>query len=284
MCTRNYSSYDEDSSNDSNSYTDLTCVSIDYDNLFQEHRNIFKYNNDLITNPFSFINENFKLAFNQVFILRKGETKIDYENKKNLFSTEHPTTKRKRGRFTLKKNERKEHTKYTEDNIIRKIQNHYMNFIIYFINDFINSKDKRNRFIEFNYKVKSDITKAHRKELEDSSINDLLNNILISKKYKKCPEYNKNLVGKLLKNKKDTSLKDLFGMKYLELFDYYYNNNEPSKEIEINNKIIKLSPDTETFYTLIQNNEDMKERILEVAEKIYINKIALLRYIKNKYE
>ena len=159
-----------------------------------------------------------------------------------------------------------------------------MNFIIDFINDFINSKGKRNRFIEFNYKVKSDISKAHRKELEDSSINDLLNNILISKKYKKCPEYNKNLVGKLLKNKKDTSLKDLFGMKYLELFDYYYNNNEPSKEIEINNKIIKLSPDTETFYTLIQNNEDMKERILEVAEKIYINKIALLRYIKNKYE
>ena len=284
MYKRNYSSYDEDSSSDSNSYTDSTCVSIDYDNLFQEHRNIFKYNNDLITNPFSFINENFKLAFNQVFILRKGETKIDYENKKNLFSTEHPTTKRKRGRFTLKKNERKEHTKYTEDNIIRKIQNHYMNFIIDFINDFINSKDKRNRFIEFNYKVKSDISKAHRKELEDSSINDLLNNILISKKYKKCPEYNKNLVGKLLKNKKDTSLKDLFGMKYLELFDYYYNNNEPLKEIEINNKIIKLSPDTETFYTLIQNNEDMKERILEVAEKIYINKIALLRYIKNKYE
>jgi hypothetical protein len=73
-------------------------------------------------------------------------------------------------------------------------------------------------------------------------------------------------------------------MKYLELFDYYYNNNEPLKEIEINNKIIKLSPDTETFYTLIQNNEDMKERILKVAEKIYINKIDLLRYIKNKYE
>ena len=284
MRTRNYFSYDEDSSSDSNSYTDSSCVSIDYENLFQEHINIFNYNSNLINNSFSYTNENFKLAFNQAFILRKGETKIDYENKKNLFSTEHLTTKRKRGRFISKKNKRKEHNKYTEDNVITKIQNHYMNFIIDFINDFINSKDKRNRFIEFNYKVKSDISKAHRKELEDSSINDLLNNILISKKYKKCPEYNKNLVGKLLKNKKDTSLKDLFGMKYLELFDYYYNNNEPLKEIEINNKIIKLSPDTETFYTLIQNNEDMKERILKVAEKIYINKIDLLRYIKNKYE
>ena len=284
MRTRNYFSYDEDSSSDSNSYTDSSCVSIDYENLFQEHINIFNYNSNLINNSFSYTNENFKLAFNQAFILRKGETKIDYENKKNLFSTEHPTTKRKRGRFTSKKNERKEHTKYSEDNVIRKIQNHYMNFIIDFINDFINSKDKRNRFIEFNYKVKSDISKAHRKELEDSSINDLLNNILISEKYNECPEFNKNLADKLLKNKNDTFLKDLFDMKYLELFDYYYNNNKPLKEIKIKNKVIKLSPKTKTFYTLIKKNEDMKERILEVVEKIYIKKIALLGYMKNKYE
>ena len=103
MRTRNYFSYDEDSSSDSNSYTDSACVSIDYENLFQEHINIFKYNSNLINNPFSYTNENFKLAFNQVFILRKGETKIDYENKKNLFSTELLTTKIKRGRFTSKK-------------------------------------------------------------------------------------------------------------------------------------------------------------------------------------
>ena len=47
MSTRNFSSYDEDSSSDSNSYTDSSCVSIDYENLFQEHINIFNYNSNL---------------------------------------------------------------------------------------------------------------------------------------------------------------------------------------------------------------------------------------------
>ena len=158
-----------------------------------------------------------------------------------------------------------------------------MNFIIKLINDYVSSKEKK-RFKDFTHKIKSKISKAYREELEDSSINDLLNNILISEKYNECPEFNKNLADKLLKNKNDTFLKDLFDMKYLELFDYYYNNNKPLKEIKIKNKVIKLSPKTKTFYTLIKKNEDMKERILEVAEKIYIKKIALLGYMKNKYE
>ena len=150
-----------------------------------------------------------------------------------------------------------------------------MNFIIKLINDCVSSKEKKRRFKYFTHKIKSDASKAHREELEDPSINDLLNNILISEKYNECPEFNKNLADKLLKNKKDKFLKDLFDMKYLELFDYYYNNNKPLKEIKIN-RIIKLSPKTKTFYALIKKNKDMKERILEVAEKIYMKKIALL--------
>ena len=275
MSTRNYSTYDEDSSNDSNSYLNSKYISIDFENLFQEQKNILKYNTDLENKLFSNTNENFKSIFNQVFIFRKEETEIENENKKYLFSTELLTNKRKRGRFTSNKKKRKEHNKYTEDNVITKIQTHYMNFIIKLINDCVSSKEKKRRFKYFTHKIKRDVSKAHREELEDSSINDLLNNILISEKYNECPEFNKNLADKLLKNKKDKFLKDLFDMKYLELFDYYYNNNKPLKEIKIN-RIIKLSPKTKTFYALIKKNKDMKERILEVAEKIYMKKIALL--------
>ena len=283
MITRNYCTYDEDSSNDSNSYLNSKYISIDFENLFQEQKHVLKYNNDLENKLFSNTNEDFKSTFNQVFILRKEETEIENENKKYLFSTKHFTYKRKRGRLTSNKKKRNEHTKYTEDNVITKIQTHYMNFIIKLINDYVSSKEKK-RFKDFTHKIKSKISKAYREELEDSSINDLLNNILISEKYNECPEFNKNLADKLLKNKNDTFLKDLFDMKYLELFDYYYNNNKPLKEIKIKNKVIKLSPKTKTFYTLIKKNEDMKERILEVVEKIYIKKIALLGYMKNKYE
>ena len=143
---------------------------------------------------------------------------------------------------------------------------------------------KRNLFKDFTHKIKRNVSTTHLKELENSSINDLLNNIKISTKIKKCPEYNKNLADKLLKKEKGKFLKDLFDMKYLELFEYYYNNNKPLKEIEINGRIIKLSPKTETFYVLIQKNKDMKERILEITEKIYIKKIISLRYIKDNNE
>ena len=61
-------------------------------------------------------------------------------------------------------------------------------------------------------------------------------------------------------------------MEYLELFDYYYNGNKPTKNIVIDDQTIKLSESTTTFFDLIQKNKvdkEHKERILEVAEKIF---------------
>ena len=140
MSTRNYSSYDEDSSNDSNSYFNPKYVSIDFDDLlFQEQRINLKYDTDLKNKPFSNANENFQSAFNQVFISREEETETDNENEKRLFSIEH-FNKRKRGRFTSNKTKREEHNKYTKDNVIRKIQTHYLSFIIDFINMFLLKK------------------------------------------------------------------------------------------------------------------------------------------------
>lgn len=214
--------------------------------------------------------ENFNSAFNLVFNNNIEEGNSDIEIKKPLFSTE-VFGKKKRGRYAKNKSKRREHNKMTEDNVITKIQTHFMSFIIKFINDCINLKGQKNKFKKFNHKIKSNISKRHIKKLKDSSIKDLLKNIPISTKYKNHNEFiNKNLVDKL---SKDSFFKGLFNMRYLDLFNYYYNNNRPLKEISINNKIIKLSPKTETFYELIEKHKDYKERILEVTEKIYINEI-----------
>ena len=191
---------------------------------------------------------------------------IGNNNKEKLFSVKF-LTKRKRGRISTNKYKRKKHTKITEDNINTKIQTHYMNFIIDFINDCIPSKNKRNLFKYFNYKEKSDTSLANIKKLKNSSINELLKNIPISVKFKKSSEnINIKLVDKL---SKDSFFKDLFAMKYLELFSYYYNDNKPLTEIEINNRIIKLSTKTKSFFKLIQKNKDIKERIIEVVDKFY---------------
>ena len=108
-----------------------------------------------------------------------------------------------------------------------------------------------------------------------------MNNICVSPKYK-CNEYaNRKLVDKY--TKKNSFLKDLFKMEYLELFHYYYNGNKPTREIIINNKTIKLSENTETFFDLIEKNKNDKkhiERILEVAEKIFKVKKVWKNYYK----
>ena len=148
-----------------------------------------------------------------------------------------------------------------------------MKFIINLLNDCIPSNDKKTksaRFKHFNHQEKRNPNQIHIDELKNSTLNDLLNNICVSPKYK-CNEYaNRKLVDKY--TKKNSFMKDLFKMGYLELFNYYYNGNKPTREIIINDKTIKLSENTETFFDLIEKNKNDKkhiERILEVAEKIF---------------
>ena len=210
----------------------------------------------------------FDLFFNNN---KEENTKIHYDNKRRFFSIEN-FGKKKRGRPATNKTKRKPHDKNSEDNVITKIQAHYMKFIINFINDYINSKSKRKLFKHFNYKDKSSPKKMHIKELQDSSISDLLMNIQFSTKYKKNKnaEFNRKLVEKLSKD--NTFFTRLLKMEYLELFDYYYNGNMPTKKIVIDDQAINLSKSTETFFDLIQKNKvdkEHKERILEVAEKIF---------------
>jgi len=211
----------------------------------------------------------FDLLFNNN---KEEDIKIYNYNKRCFFSIEN-FGKKKRGRPATNNTKRKPHTKNTEDNVITKIKTHYMKFIINFINDCINSKNKKKLFKHFNHKDKSSPTRMHIKELQDSSISDLLMNIQYSTKYKKNKknaEFNRKLLEKLSKD--NTFFTRLFKMEYLELFDYYYNGNKPTKKIVIDDQTIKLSESTTTFFDLIQKNKDdkeHKERILEVAEKIF---------------
>ena len=211
----------------------------------------------------------FDLLFNNN---KEEDIKIYNYNKRCFFSIEN-FGKKKRGRPATNNTKRKPHTKNTEDNVITKIKTHYMKFIINFINDCINSKNKKKLFKHFIHKDKSSPTRMHIKELQDSSISDLLMNIQYSTKYKKNKknaEFNRKLLEKLSKD--NTFFTRLFKMEYLELFDYYYNGNKPTKKIVIDDQTIKLSESTTTFFDLIQKNKvdkEHKERILEVAEKIF---------------
>ena len=85
--------------------------------------------------------------------LKTEESENKNLNNKPVFITE--IGKKKRGKEAKKKN-KKEHRAWSRDNIINKIQIHFLNFVIFFLNDCIHQILKNNRmnfkkFIAFFY-------------------------------------------------------------------------------------------------------------------------------------
>ena len=189
------------------------------------------------------------------------------ENKMN-FSENIP----KRGRKRLKmENKKAIHGSNNFDNIQRKIQVHFLSFLINFCNDALKTEytQFRHTFKQINYKSKTTVNFNHTSFLKKSSIKDLLN-LEISEKYSTYNKFeNKKLLDKIILKSK--WLNDLFEMNYLKLFDYYYNKEEPLYKIIFENKEILLSSKTKSFYYLLEKNQDLKQEIIDTAKLVYFN-------------
>ena len=127
----------------------------------------------------------------------------------------------KRGRKKSNNRSIRIHGEKDFDNLLRKIQVHYLTFIINFANDALKTASFHFPlyFLQLNSSIKETVNFNHISKLKNSSIRDLL--ILdISDKYKR---YNKRQNRELFYKVENKSewLKDLFNINYLELFKYY---------------------------------------------------------------
>ena len=242
--------------------------------------NFFDFNNNLYANAlylFNIFNSvDFKINLNEFSVqpnlhLQKENNILAnngiIENKMN-FSENIP----KRGRKRLKmENKKAIHGSNNFDNIQRKIQVHFLSFLINFCNDALKTEytQFRHSFKQINYKSKTTVNFNHTSFLKKSSIKDLLN-LEISEKYSKYNKFeNKKLLDKIILKSK--WLNDLFEMNYLKLFDYYYNKEEPLYKIIFENKEILLSSKTKSFYYLLEKNQDLKQEIIDTAKLVYFN-------------
>ena len=176
--------------------------------------------------------------------------------------------KKTSGRTRKKKSEKVPHGNKSFDNIERKIQVHFLNFVISFSNDALRYYFKNSSFSfkKMNQKEKIKVNFNNVSKLKKSKIKDLLNSE-ISAKFKK---FDKNENKKLLSQLKETWLDKLFDMNYLDLFKYYYNNKESRLDtIIFEKKKIPLTEGTKSFYELLEDNKEIKENIVEVAKIIY---------------
>lgn len=177
---------------------------------------------------------------------------------------------KKRGRKSSKKGKR-EHSAFDQDNIIRKIQVHYITFIIDFTNDIIKNilNDNKELFFKsINYEFKKTVNHSYLEKLNFYKIGDILK-LKISPKIKKFNENINEVIYNKLYNM-NNFFKTFFETSYLEMFNEYYYQNE--REVDVNGYKIKISEKTKLFNDLLIKNKQSAEKIREIAEEYFVNK------------
>ena len=172
------------------------------------------------------------------------------------------------------------HDKYFEDNILRKIQVHYINFIRFYINEILEILGFKVKFYDINYNIKKSTNKNNISLLKSLSISDILCQN-ISRKFRKTYKQNKN-INKIIFNKviNNDIIKGIVSEKYERLFKYVYLQNK--KCININGKNIFLKK-IKTFEDLLKNDKDFstnslyREKINEVIKKKYVKEYFKLK-------
>ena len=175
----------------------------------------------------------------------------------------------KRGRKEKKCN-KKIHHAYDDDNILRKIQVHFLSFITNYINDIIRTFGNNKKvpyFRNIDYEIKKTVNHKYVEKLKSLCIADLLQ-LRVSPKMKNHDEnVNKEIYQTVI-----TSFPFMYGFlqrSYLSLFkEYFYNKN---KIFIVNGKLISLSIKTKTFNDLINKNYAYREKLTSIAINFFLN-------------
>ena len=208
------------------------------------------------------------------------KTKENSSNK--LFETKKIKNRGRRTQNLINENiiARKAHNKYSFDNIITKIQAHYINFVINLANDIIKTvfgvkKDNKTlcfKNIEYKSKIYSNYDKFQ--ILKEGCIKDILIKPASKKNNSIQDNYNGEIYNKLINSSE--ILDEYFNKEYLSLFEFYYNNGQELKSINIKDKNIELSDKTKSFFSLINKNQNnnckMKNLMIECINKVFLPK------------
>ena len=235
-----FDAFEEIFGKDSINGKDINC----FDNKNEEEKNITKsQQNNLIINKEN-ENENNNLT-----------TKVTTSKNKSEKTNKHLGRKSKREAEL--QNEKPSHGIYSEDNILVKIQTHYLNFIISFLNSI---------FPLFNYhKELKNLDKSFKINIKKSNLNEYLNKTTIgeiisnkiSEKYTSIDDKineNKNIYEEI---KHIPILKEILSQNYLTFFKkfYYFSDSYINLKDFGLNKTIILSKKVKNFNHLLINNE-----------------------------
>ena len=195
--------------------------------------------------------------------------------------------KKRRGKqveLNAKRSKKEMHSSISEDNILTKIQTHFLNFIIFFLNDCVYNyyKNRKIKFIKFAHEIKAKVSSKYLNKMKNSTIYDLLTEIEISSKFKRHNKNNNEKNAKILN--KIPWFKKIFELKFLDLFQYYHNENKQLNKIFLFEREITLTKDTKSYYFLLEKNMTIKKEIIEITKYNYLSKINSIESNENSLE
>ena len=222
-----------------------------------------------ITSEKPFISSSMKETL--LFIQNDNQSLMDLKNIINISKVNSTVSveENKKSKFLIKKRGRKNkdketksdedvkektiHSKYSNDNIKRRIKGLFNNYIIYLLNDLIKKKYKRSKikFVKMNIKITKDIGIEFNRSLLEKPIKEIIINV--SNKYQD-QNNNKNCIKFIQEQKDNEDIIKILNLSYKELYtDYYLKSTDSENSFEFH-----------------------KEKILEICGKEYLDK-----FIKN---
>ena len=220
------------------------------------------YSEDLFPFPFPWMN--------QIYL----DESLYFENENN-FLPEYPEVpiNIEKSNSSSEESNKKIHSNNWEDNLLRKIQIDYFDFIVNFANDTLKYLNFPQRFLFLSYDFKKNVNKQFVSKLKQSNLKDIIVN-KISGKYKKyVSEYNSIIYKDIIKTENET-INKIFSINILSLFKFYYKSN---RIIDLNQlgikKIIHLSTKTKMFEDLLIRNQSKGELHIIILCHIIVIKI-----------
>ena len=199
------------------------------------------------------------------------EIKEDNLNKAINFTT---ILRKKRGRKIenpIEINNKKSHSSLDFDNIQRKVQVHFISFLIDLANDALKTvfgTRTKFHFKDVEYTLKRIVKHDYIEYLKECKYSDIMQ-MKISSKFKNFKgDANKNTFLQVCKI--SDKMRDFFDKKYLYIFQNYYSIiGLDEKEVDFDGLKIKLSSKTKALSHLLSINEKNKKLFINAVKDVY---------------
>ena len=263
----------------------INSYNLSKDNFYINNTNMENISNNLLINRIDSLekdlsDENEDNLYFCIFKDKKNDTLPSTDSHQKNSNESLLSKKKINDKIKLK--HKRDHSKFEKDNIMRKLNIHFISFIVKFVNFNIKQLISKNHplFANLCYNFKKKINNSTFNEMKNQTIGELLKNEGSSKN-KRNIIYNKNENEKVFNSVYNTILKDLLDINFIDFFRYIYSKSSNEKFLELckNYKI----PKNILFFDDFLKTEVQKDEVNGELYKERLKSISKSEFKKDRY-